>query len=479
MKAHRPFNDLLGDNRPPQPQRRVLLVAAAILGMIVLFVLLASGESEDEELEAAGEINRLDSPKASRRGALNRPKVPGTQQLEGESSLRENDSDPLHVVGKLKRNETLFVALRNKSLEPDRIQPVVSSMSEVFDFRRSRPGDRFEAHLDLDGNILKFRYQVSREDIYLAQLIGDRYVAEKVEVPRTTRVERLEGIVTTSLYLALQAIGEDGDLASRFMDLFAYDFDFGTDSRNGDRFRMLVEKIYLDGEFYKYGNILVAEYVSSEKAATFQAFFFAPDEDKDGEYYDAEGYSIRRAFLKVPVPGARMTSVFNLKRYHPILKRYRPHHGVDYAAPTGTPVLAVADGTLSFVGWKGGNGNFIVLKHDPPYESVYAHLSRFRSGLKKGAQVKQKDIIGYVGSTGLSTGPHLHFGIKRNGKWVDPMSLDTSRGNQLQGSLRRRFDEDRERRLAQLDGTLPLDPEQSTQPAPPPAPTPPVEAPQE
>lgn len=469
---------LLSDGRSRGRRPRPFIVVGGLVAVAIVGYLVATWEGEPEKEPEARRIDRLETP-TWRSAELNRPTLPGLHGGEDDTDadteliIEEDTGDPLHLIGRVQRNQTLFVTLRNRGLMPDRIQPVVDAMTTVFDFRRSRPGDRYEARLDLDGNILEFQYQTSPEDIFVARLLGDQYVAEKVDVPREIRVARIEGKLTTSLFQAFSALGEKTEAAQRFMDLFAFDFDFGTDSRQGDRFRLLIEKIYLDGEFYKYGRVLGAEYLTSARDSAFEAFWFDADGEaepgaegnKDGEYFDAEGYALRRMFLISPVRGAKMTSPFG-PRFHPILKRWRPHQGVDWAAPTGTPIMASADGVIEFVGWKGGNGNLVVIKHSDTYASVYAHMHRFARGMKKGKEVKQKDVIGYVGSTGLSTAPHLHYGIKKHGKYIDPLTIDTSRGEQLPRRALARFESERDRLRAMLDGSLPVDPPRTTGGAP-------------
>lgn len=464
---------LLSDGRSRGRRQRPWLAIGVLLVVAIVGYIIAIWDAEPEQEPEARRIERLETP-AWRSAELNRPTLPGlyaaddttaggTAEAEEEYPI-EDTGDPLHLVGRVQRNQTLIVTLRNRGLMPDRIQPVVDAMSAVFDFRRARPGDRYEARLDLDGNILEFRYQTSPEDIYLARLVGDQVVAEKVDVPREIRVARIEGKLTTTLFQAFAAAGEKNEAAQRFIDLFAFDFSFGTDSRQGDRFRVLIEKIYLNGEFYKYGRILAADYVSSAREQTFEAYWFDPDgpaeDSRSGEYFDAEGYALRRMFLLSPVRGdAKLTSGFG-PRFHPILKRSRPHQGVDWAAPTGTPVMASADGVVEFAGWKGGNGNLVVVKHSETYTSIYAHLHRIPRGLQKGKEVKQKDVIGYVGSTGLSTGAHLHYGIKKNGEYIDPFTIDTSRGEQLPRRELALFNRERDRLRGMLDGTIAIEPAQ-------------------
>jgi murein DD-endopeptidase MepM/ murein hydrolase activator NlpD len=205
----------------------------------------------------------------------------------------------------------------------------------------------------------------------------------------------------------LVSTGESpGALSAKLTDIFEYYIDFMVDCRKGDRFSLIVEKFFKDGAFVRYGDILSAEYRATRK--NYQAFRY---ENRAGDtgYYDADGKSLRGLFLKSPLNYRRISSRYNRRRYHPILKKYTPHHGIDYAADYGTPVWATAGGTVTFIGRKGALGNYIEIRHKNGYKTGYGHLSKFRKGLKKGAYLKQKQTIGYVGATGRATGPHLHY----------------------------------------------------------------------
>jgi len=211
--------------------------------------------------------------------------------------------------------------------------------------------------------------------------------------------------------------GLDSELINRFADIFAWEIDFFTDPRKGDTFELIWER-YLssEGKILMEGKILAAQYINTKK--TYTAILFK-DEKNYYDYYTPEGNSLRRSFLRSPLNYTRISSRFSYSRLHPILRIYRPHLGIDYAAPIGTPVSTVADGTVTFVGWKGGFGRFIEIEHRQGITSSYGHLSGYAKGMKKGKEVKQGQVIGYVGSTGLSTGPHLDFRITKNGRYVD------------------------------------------------------------
>lgn len=226
-------------------------------------------------------------------------------------------------------------------------------------------------------------------------------------------LEVIEGSVKNHLWGSVLSIGERPELVVNLVNIFAWDIDFVSDVRKGDSFLILVEKYYLDTNFVRYGNIYYAKY-KGIYAGEYEAFYFM------GDYYDTLGNSLRKAFLKAPLDYIRISSYFGM-RFHPILKVWRPHHGVDYAAPYGTPVQSIGDGRVIYAGWRGGYGKYVAIKHPNGYISGYGHLSKIF--VKVGQKVKQGQIIGKVGSTGLSTGPHLHFEIKYGNRFINPLKL--------------------------------------------------------
>jgi murein DD-endopeptidase MepM/ murein hydrolase activator NlpD len=230
------------------------------------------------------------------------------------------------------------------------------------------------------------------------------------------RVEPVSGFIEDSLFLAVKYAGEHDELAEMIANIFMWDVDFYTDIRRGDRFRMLVEKKYLDGEFKDYGDILAADITVQDQ--TYTGFRF---EDKPGSvgYYQADGKSLKKTFLKSPLKFTRISSHFSYARRHPILKIVRPHLGTDYAAPAGTPVVAVASGKVIRAGRNGNYGNMVQLRHVKGYQTMYGHLSKI--AVRNGTQVSQGQVIGYVGSTGLASGPHLDFRVIQRGKFINPL----------------------------------------------------------
>jgi murein DD-endopeptidase MepM/ murein hydrolase activator NlpD len=240
----------------------------------------------------------------------------------------------------------------------------------------------------------------------------------QVEVPvEVVRIGRI-GTVQTSLGAALDAAGLGRTLVGIFVETFEGAIDFNTRTRAGDTFRVLVDERRVNGELLEYGTVHAITYQGA-RAGEHEAFWYAPREDL-AEFYGADGRALHGGWLRTPLRFDHISSPFDPRRLHPILRRIHPHNGVDYAAGTGTPVWAAAAGTVTFVGRRGANGNLISLRHPDGYETFYAHLSRFARGLERGDEVEQRQVIGYVGSTGRSTGPHLHFGLKRHGRFHRP-----------------------------------------------------------
>lgn len=358
---------------------------------------------------------------------------PVAEAAPSEASERVVGSEGV-VHGKVKQGQTLFDGLVAAGFTAPKIQPAINSLSKVFDFRKSRPGHSFSVRYGPAGEVFEIQYQTKPETAFVTTWDPAKkvYDAKEKTVPLERKVVTLGGTVQGSLYRAVLKAGEQHGLISGFIDMFAYDINFATETKSGDTFRIVFEKVMLDGKFLRYGHILAAEYKGKKKS--LRAYRF----EGDGSYYDHSGQSLRRMFLRNPVKFSRITSRFG-RRKHPILKTYKMHNGVDYAAPRGTPVSAIASGTIAFAGRKGANGNLVSLKHANGWHSYYAHLSKFAKGIKTGSKIKQGTVIGYVGSTGRSTGPHLHLGIRDNKGYIDPLSVHSTRGSSLRGKRLARF----------------------------------------
>jgi murein DD-endopeptidase MepM/ murein hydrolase activator NlpD len=333
------------------------------------------------------------------------------------------------VEKKFGNADTLGQVLAREGFGPAGPQ-VAAVLAKLVDPRSIRGGQKYIVRLGDDGTPASFEYQASAILRYLVEKDEDAsaWKARKLEAAVELKTADAGGIVESSLYESVQKAGESTALVSLLVELFAWDVNFYTDTHPGDHWKVAVEKQYLGGQFYKYGRVLAAEY--GGKTGTFRAFFWngkgAP-RDKPGKYYDEHGLANSKTMLKTPLRFVRISSKFDRKRFHPILHVEKAHLGIDYAAPTGTPVWASASGRVTEVGLKRGSGNTIVLAHANGLSTRYYHLSRYARGLHVGQQVKQKEVIGFVGMTGLATGPHLHFSVTKNGAFVDPSKLQVSR----------------------------------------------------
>ncbi|MGQ0585937.1 MAG: OapA family protein [Gammaproteobacteria bacterium] len=282
--------------------------------------------------------------------------------------------------------------------------------------------------------------QVSRTDTGFDSIV----LAAEIEHRPTYAMGR----ITDSLYQSGVAAGLPDKLIIELADIFGYDIDFVQDIRVGDRYTVIYEDLYKDGKKLRAGNILAAEFIN--QGQSLRAVRYVDPQGNAG-YYAAGGQSLRKAFLRTPLDVFRVSSNFSRGRFHPVLNRMRAHLGTDYAAPTGTPIKATGDGRVSFVGWKGGYGRAIVLKHGSSYETLYGHLSRVRSGIGYGSRVQQGQVIGYVGSTGLATGPHLHYEFRVNGVHRDPRRVILPRASALPRQHVEHFKASSAPLVAQLD----------------------------
>jgi murein DD-endopeptidase MepM/ murein hydrolase activator NlpD len=323
--------------------------------------------------------------------------------------------EPIEVT--LKRGETLETALRRGGFERAEAATIVAGLRGSVNMRRLAPGERLTVRPGSPEGSPEITWTRSPAERYEIRAAEGSWAVEAVRPDIDTRVVAIAGEVHDSLFASMERLGETANLTARLVTLFEWDFDFAADSLPGDRFRFLVEKRYVGDELLGYGDILVAQYeTAGQPVLTSVAFREAGGRP---DYYDAAGRSVRKMFLRAPLDFTRITSGFSHARHHPILGGLRPHLAVDYGAPVGTPVRAVADGVVTHAGWEGGFGLSISLRHARGYETMYNHLSRL--DVRRGQRVRQRQIIGRVGTTGLSTGPHLDYRVRKAGVFVNPL----------------------------------------------------------
>ena len=351
------------------------------------------------------------------------------------------------IAGKLRRGQTILKALKSEGVDHRTALPLTHAMASVFDFRNAQVGDNFEAWLDDEGQVHRFRYEQNPLDVFevIASAQGD-YTARRVDVPTRVELARVGCAIKSSLYSAIARCGEGAQLGGRFIDLFAWDVDFFQDVRQGDEFRVIVEKISVDGRFLKYGKVLAAEYHG--KFGHKRIVHYTNPAGDDG-YFTDEGRALRKEFLKSPLKYTRVSSKGQSGIRHG-LKKASP---VVYTASAGTPVWAVSSGTVVFAGESGSLGKTVTIKHDNGYTSTYGHLNTIGRHVKVGAAVNQKSVIGKVGQSGIARHPKLLFSLRRNGKLVNPLRKDFSEGNPVPEEHRPHFEHEVEEILRDLQAT--------------------------
>jgi murein DD-endopeptidase MepM/ murein hydrolase activator NlpD len=324
---------------------------------------------------------------------------------------------PLPIEFEFRSGETLGDVLEDLGFKADDSRAVSQEVGRFADLRKLRPQDRYAGLFDIDSNLRGFELSVAGEGRVSVVRGSEAWESEWLPFTRDIRSQRIKGELQSSLEGSIRQSGGRPLLAYKMSDVFQWDLDFTRDLRVGDRFEVMHEEVYLDGQFYAVGDILALHYWNQGRE--LQAYKFG----EDSAYYDAEGRPLRKLFLRSPLRYSRVTSQFSHRRYHPVLKSYRPHYGVDYGAPKGTPVRVTASGTVLSAGWDGGGGKTVKVRHTGSYMTAYLHLSGFAKGVARGRRVQQGQVIGYVGSTGLATGNHLDYRVQHAGKWINPLSL--------------------------------------------------------
>jgi murein DD-endopeptidase MepM/ murein hydrolase activator NlpD len=326
---------------------------------------------------------------------------------------------PVRHSEKVKSGDNLSLLFQRAGLSDTKLYELMSSNKETKQLKKLHPGQLFHFEI-LEGQLQKLTYQKDKLRSVEFNRKEDGFSYQNIELKPDTHTAYREATIVNSLFLAGTDAGMEESLIMELASIFGWDIDFALDIRANDSFKVLYEEQFLEGEKLRNGPILAAEFTNQGK--TFRAVRYTNDKG-DSNYFSPEGKSMRKAFLRTPVDFARISSHFNLSRKHPILNTIRAHKGTDYAAPTGTPIKAAGDGRVTFAGTKGGYGRTVVIQHGQSYKTLYAHMSKYGRGIKNGKRVKQGQIIGYVGSSGLATGPHLHYEFYLNGAVRNPVKV--------------------------------------------------------
>lgn len=322
---------------------------------------------------------------------------------------------PLPVPRRLGAGETLSDALRTLGMASADLESAVGVAVEQLDPRRLPAGLRYSGWYSPSGELLAVSFDLDGKGRFELTRADSGWQGHWHEFRTSLHVRHADGVLHSSLAAAVVDAGAEAAVAYRMADVLQWDVDFNRDLQPNDRFDVLWEETRVEGRFYKVGEVLAL--VLENGGRRLEAYRF-----EDG-YYDGEGRPLRKLFLRSPLRYSRITSSFSRRRFHPILKTYRPHYGVDFGAPVGTPVRATAAGIVVSAGWTNGGGKTVTLRHPNAYETSYLHLSRFADGIRSGHRVRQGDVIGFVGSTGLATAPHLDYRVRHDGKWVNPAGL--------------------------------------------------------
>ncbi len=384
--------------------------------------------------------------------------------------------DTTLIEGLVPRDATLEAVLRGHGVAADAAQAVIAAARQVFDPRRLRSLQPFSLERTFDGALRYFEYEIDADSLLRVAAVRDRergavleepvpsaaaidaLRAEVLPIPKTLQHDVAAGTIdedTPSLFASIDAAGEGSTLAMEMAAVYSGEIDFNTELQPGDRYAVAFERFERDGRPATYGAITAAEFHNDGRV--LRAFRFTPPGGKP-DYYDEQGRSLHRFFLKSPLKfDPRITSRFNPRRRHPVLNTIRAHRGVDYGAPTGAEVVAVAAGTVVSATYDNANGRMVRLRHASGYESSYLHLSGFARGIRAGVRVAQGELIGRVGSNGLATGPHLHYGLKKNGVYVDPVREHRLMppGDPIPAGAMEAFRAERDRLLAALEGAAP------------------------
>lgn len=336
----------------------------------------------------------------------------------------------------IRAGDTLSTLFKRNNLSLSDLHTIMQLPVASDVLRRVLPGRQLSFSLDEQGQLQAIRYEQDALNSLVIQRQNGEFVARQDSKPVVSREQFGAATITSSLFAAGQQAGLPDSVIMELANIFGYDIDFVLDLRQGDQFSLIFEERLVDGTPISPGPILAAEFVN--QGQRFRAVRYLDSEGR-ASYYTPEGKSLRKAFLRTPVPFSRVSSNFNLARKHPILNRIRAHNGVDYAAPAGTPIYAAGDGRVSFVGTKGGYGRMVAIQHGNQYKTHYAHLSRFAKGLRSGSRVRQGEIIGYVGASGLATAPHLHYEFLVNGVYRNPRTVPLPQAEPVPAAERERF----------------------------------------
>ena len=327
-----------------------------------------------------------------------------------------------HDTHQVEKNSSVHQALLDARVDPQIIHEIVKVARPKFNLRHVQPGTRFIISRNPTGELRRISFDISQLTRLQLDFVHNHWESEIVDVDTTKKLVHYSGIINDSLWSSAVEQKLSPSVIVDFAEVFGWQIDFSREVRKGDMWRFTVEKLFAEGQHVGYGNIVYAEYKNASELYT--AYYYQNKVTETRGYFDEKGDSLRKVFLKSPIKFGRVTSHFSRSRFHPIQRRYKAHNGVDYGAPHGTPIRVVGEGRVVKIGRFGGSGNMVVIDHVAGYRTKYLHMSRFKQGLRRGSKVLQGDVIGYVGSTGFATGPHLHFEMSKYNRLMNPLKVN-------------------------------------------------------
>jgi murein DD-endopeptidase MepM/ murein hydrolase activator NlpD len=408
--------------------------------LILIGLLLGLFEADEEEPKPTGRPEIIELPLPERQPGAETP----PEDDEPDSSASILDSDGWESVP-VRSGQTLDGIFRQQGFPIALLHRILSLNGDTRGLTKIRPGEVFEFRTGASGEFRQMRYALDEERFLIVVAdVADQLHADIIVREIAAEIAEAEGVIESSLFLAGKRAGLKDAMIMKLANIFGWDIDFVLDIRKGDRFMLVYEKLYRDGEFLRDGDILAATFIN--QGERFQAIHF--EEGETSGYFAPDGRNMRKAFLRAPLNFSYISSGFNPRRVHPVLKRIRPHRGIDYFAPRGTPVYAAGDGTVVRSAYSKANGHHVFIKHAGSIETRYLHFTN--RAVKKAQKVKQGQTIGYVGSTGLATGPHLHYEFVVNGVHRNPRTVPLPKVEPLEGGLLTAFREQSAPLLTQL-----------------------------
>lgn len=442
-------------SKAPNYPKSHLLAASGVAALLSLALLVfPSREVEakktflDLQLDAPSELHGAGTLQgdAPSEGADARFKA--AEELTAAEVENPAKADPLSKEVIVANGDTLSTVFAKVGLPSHTVHQVLSSSKEAKQLSRLKIGQRLIFQLTEQGELASLTSPISKLEHIQIEKTADSYAFKKESITPEINTAYARGEIESSLFLAAKRAGLDHSLTMDLANVFGYDIDFAMDIRKGDSFEVIYEEKTVDGERVGTGNILAARFTNRGKPFTAVRY---TNKQGNTSYYTADGTSMRKAFIRTPVDFARISSRFSNGRKHPILNKIRAHKGVDYAAPHGTPIKSAGDGKVVLAGRKGGYGNTVVIQHGNRYRTLYAHMQGFAKGVRSGSTVKQGQIIGYIGTTGLSTGPHLHYEFQVDGVHVDPLGLKLPMADPIAQNEKQRFLQLSQPLMARLD----------------------------